>query len=430
MERSFSPRIRLIRAVTRLPVSSALILAATFLYVLTQYLELFEPEMLVRSGFPGASTVLQIKMFPEIYGHFDVWRGAVWRLLFNVFHHGGVMHLVMNSLSLWILGDLLEPRLGRLKYLVFFLTAGYLSVLAQSLIGDNAIGMSGAIYAVFGYLVRLRKFDHEVSQRMSPMLVRMGFGCLILFVPLTAAGLIPVANLAHFAGLGYGWTLARLQCQTRLSRRKTLAGMVGLYAVIAGLTFAAIFPLWNGRYLAWRAWLLVPRNENADRTEELHYWQQASARSPGIAVAWHGQAEILHQVGQKQKAWRIALKGLKLNRSDEKLTEFIRMLWQELQGDSRTREIALNEVRQIFEQETDAWIRRLSLHPPRPAGRPLDIAELLSLLKEQAAEQPRLDALLDVPEDVAGITSPHPPVHEPGEVNPDSPDSAMLGETL
>ena len=424
MERLFSPRLRLAGAFKRLPVTCVFILVATFLYVLTGYLAIYEPAQLARTGFPGVSTVLQNTTYPEIYGHIDLWRGEIWRLFFNVFHHAGPMHLLMNSVSLWFLADMLEPRMGRVRFLLFFLTAGYASVLAQSLIGDNPIGMSGAVFAVFGYLVAQRKYDYETAQRMSPMLVSMGFACLIIFVPLTAARLIHVANLAHFVGLGYGWIIAWLTCRTpRVAIWKARLGIVGIHAVIGVATVAAVFPLWNGRYHAWLA------GEEEDQ-RNLARWEKATSLAPDLAIAWLTRAMIHESRGEHHDAWRTALQGLRINRTDEELDSFVRDMWYRWRTDPAECDLALSELRQIFDSESDAWIRRLKLTTPEPPGTPINIAEMLALLEEQAAELPRLDAQLDVPQDVAGITSPHPPALQPGEVDPDSPDSAMLGETL
>lgn len=425
MAREFSPRIRLVSAFRRLPVTSVILVVAGSLFASTLYTRQFEPVSPTRIEFPGATTVLQITVFPEVHGHFHLWRGEFWRILFNVLHHAGLMHLLMNSLSLWILADMLEARMGRVRFLLFFLTAGYVSVLSQTLLGDNASGMSGAVYAVFGYLVVLRKHDMETARRMSPSLVTLGFSCLILFVPLTAAGLIPVANLAHFVGLGYGWSLGWLACRIpRLARWKIRSGMVALHAVIIGLTVVAMHPVWDGRYHAWLAFGLD------DQQLELDRWRKATSLRPDIAVAWLGQAEILDARRDRETAWRTALTGLRFNRTDEELDRFVRDMWNEIRFDPRQRQAALKELRQVFDSESDAWIRRLKLDEQRPVRTPIDIAEMLALLEEEPAQEPRLDAALDVPRDVAGITSRHPPELTPGEVNPDALDSAMLGETL
>jgi membrane associated rhomboid family serine protease len=79
-------------------------------------------------------------------------------LLASQFLHGGWLHLLGNMLYLWIFGNNIEDRLGRLRFLVFYLGGGVAAGLAQSLIDPSStvpmVGASGAIAATLGaYLV-------------------------------------------------------------------------------------------------------------------------------------------------------------------------------------------------------------------------------------------------------------------------------------
>jgi membrane associated rhomboid family serine protease len=79
-------------------------------------------------------------------------------LLTSQFLHGGWLHLVGNMLYLWIFGNNVEDRLGRLGYLLFYLAGGVIAGLTQVVIDPTSsaplIGASGAIAAVLGaYLV-------------------------------------------------------------------------------------------------------------------------------------------------------------------------------------------------------------------------------------------------------------------------------------
>ncbi|WP_088242406.1 rhomboid family intramembrane serine protease [Calothrix rhizosoleniae] len=80
-------------------------------------------------------------------------------LITSQFLHGGLLHLVGNMLFLWIFGNNVEEKLGRGKYLLFYLTCGILAGLAQWFFAqDSAIpslGASGAIAGVMGaYILR------------------------------------------------------------------------------------------------------------------------------------------------------------------------------------------------------------------------------------------------------------------------------------
>lgn len=79
-------------------------------------------------------------------------------LLTHMFVHAGFFHLAGNLLYLWIFGDNVEDRLGRVKYVLFYLSAGLAACVLHSLIYRGSeiplVGASGAISGVMGaYLV-------------------------------------------------------------------------------------------------------------------------------------------------------------------------------------------------------------------------------------------------------------------------------------
>ena len=80
-------------------------------------------------------------------------------LITSQFLHGGFLHLAGNMLFLWIFGNNVEDRLGRIKFLFFYLTCGVLAGLAQWYFsqgsGVPSLGASGAIAGVMGaYILR------------------------------------------------------------------------------------------------------------------------------------------------------------------------------------------------------------------------------------------------------------------------------------
>ena len=79
-------------------------------------------------------------------------------LVTAMFLHGGWLHLGGNMLFLWIFGDNVEARLGRVRYLGFYLLCGVAAALAQYLHDPMArypvIGASGAIAGVLGAYLR------------------------------------------------------------------------------------------------------------------------------------------------------------------------------------------------------------------------------------------------------------------------------------
>jgi membrane associated rhomboid family serine protease len=146
-----------------------------------------------------------------------------------MFMHGGWMHLLGNMLFLWIFGDNLENRMGRFKYLIFYLVTGLVASLAHVIstftFGDNvfipSLGASGAISGVMGgYLVLFPKRQVKVILlRMLtsvPAIVAIGMWFVLQLVQ--AYGVISagpnsgggVAFMAHVGGFVAGLILVKL----------------------------------------------------------------------------------------------------------------------------------------------------------------------------------------------------------------------------
>jgi membrane associated rhomboid family serine protease len=114
--------------------------------------------------------------------------------LLSMFLHGGWAHFLGNMLFLWIFGDNVEDRLGHLRYLVFYLLAGYAATFAHAFAASSsavpAIGASGAISGVLGAYVFLYPRARIVT------LVFLGF--FIQTVELPALVYLPLWFLMQF----------------------------------------------------------------------------------------------------------------------------------------------------------------------------------------------------------------------------------------
>ena len=70
----------------------------------------------------------------------------------STFMHGGWMHILGNMLFLWIYGDNVEDKMGRVKFLIFYLICGVVASLTHVMIDPNStvplVGASGAIAGV------------------------------------------------------------------------------------------------------------------------------------------------------------------------------------------------------------------------------------------------------------------------------------------
>lgn len=139
-------------------------------------------------------------------------------LLTSMFMHGDFLHLAGNMLFLWVFGDNIEHRVGRVRYLVFYLFTGLVASLAQVAVNPDSViptlGASGAISGVLGaYLVlfpgnRVLVFLFRFLVRV-PALVAIGMWAVMqlllggsqLFTGPQGGG---VAYMAHIGGFVAG----------------------------------------------------------------------------------------------------------------------------------------------------------------------------------------------------------------------------------
>ena len=92
-------------------------------------------------------------------------------LLSSTFMHGGLIHLGGNMLFLWIFGDNIELKYGRIKFLGVYLLWGIVAGLAHVLVDPTStipsVGASGAISGVLGAYLAL--FPHARIQTFMMM---------------------------------------------------------------------------------------------------------------------------------------------------------------------------------------------------------------------------------------------------------------------
>jgi membrane associated rhomboid family serine protease len=147
-------------------------------------------------------------------------------LFTSQFLHGGWLHLLGNMLFLWVFGNNVEDRLGRLRFLPFYLVCGALAGLAQAVSDPNSdiplIGASGAISGVLGaYLLlfpRVSVWTVVLPFFFLPfripawMWLAIYFALQFLFLgeSATAAGGGGVAYFAHIGGFIAGAVLIKL----------------------------------------------------------------------------------------------------------------------------------------------------------------------------------------------------------------------------
>jgi membrane associated rhomboid family serine protease len=156
-----------------------------------------------------------------------------WRLLSAGFLHENFIHLGFNMYLLYLLGMMLEPAIGSLRFAVIYFTAllaGSFGALFAT--AAPSLGASGAIFGLMGAaVIELR------ARRISVM--ESGIGGLIVLNLILSFSLSGISVGGHIGGL-VGGTLAGLAIRTADERGVPALGFVVCLLLSAGYVFAAI----------------------------------------------------------------------------------------------------------------------------------------------------------------------------------------------
>lgn len=137
-------------------------------------------------------------------------QGQWYRVFSSMFLHFGAPHLINNMLVLFVLGQRLEPAVGRLRFLLIYIAGGlggnFISLFWDMRTGDYSVsaGASGAVFAVMGGMIYviIRHRGRVADLTMKQMLIMAAFS---LYFGFASEG---VDNAAHAGGLLCGFLAA------------------------------------------------------------------------------------------------------------------------------------------------------------------------------------------------------------------------------
>lgn len=126
--------------------------------------------------------------------------GEWWRLISSTFIHIGIFHLLMNMYALVYIGLLLEPYLGKSRFLSAYLLAGIAGSVTSLYWNELTIsaGASGAIFGMYGVFVALLTTKLIEKSARKSLLISIGVFIVYNLVNGLKSG---IDNAAHIGGL-------------------------------------------------------------------------------------------------------------------------------------------------------------------------------------------------------------------------------------
>jgi membrane associated rhomboid family serine protease len=162
-----------------------------------------------------------------------------WRLLTAGFLHAGFFHLFFNMFSLWILGGMLEPAIGRLRFALIYLVSLLAGSLGALIVEPDSltVGASGAIFGLMGAALVVMR-NRGISMMESGLGIWIGLNLIITFT-------IPNISIGgHIGGLIGGALAALVLFDLRDAVRvpdpvlNVLCAALGAAAVIGAIVVA------------------------------------------------------------------------------------------------------------------------------------------------------------------------------------------------
>ena len=155
-----------------------------------------------------------------------------WRMITAGFAHdpSNILHVALNMYSLFIFGSVLEPLLGRLRFLAVWLVSIFGGSVAVMYLNTPDTWVLGASSGIFGlmasYFVVLRAIGDRSRGLVGLIAINLAFGFLMP----------GVSWQAHLGGLLAGGAMTAVYTNARGSKQAQIIGGILVALVFVGLT--------------------------------------------------------------------------------------------------------------------------------------------------------------------------------------------------
>jgi membrane associated rhomboid family serine protease len=165
--------------------------------------------------------------------------GEVWRIVTSGFMHYGLFHILFNMYALYILGQLLEPAVGRLRFLLIYFVALISGSVGALILDPNAYtaGASGAVFGLMSAAIVVMR-NRGISALESGLGIWLFLNLAITF---TVSG---ISIGGHIGGLIGGavaaWVIVELPGLIRIPRwsAEAVAAILGVAAFALAVAIA------------------------------------------------------------------------------------------------------------------------------------------------------------------------------------------------
>ena len=166
-----------------------------------------------------------------------------WRMLTAGFVHdpSGPMHILLNMYSIFVFGSVLEPMLGKARFVALYLISIFGGSVAVLYLADPfspVVGASGGFFGLMGaYFVVMRSIGASSTQMVGLIAINLVFGFIIP----------GISWQGHVGGLLAGGAIASVYANTRRANQQ-LAQKFGVLLVLAVFVLLTLYRINTWQY--------------------------------------------------------------------------------------------------------------------------------------------------------------------------------------
>ncbi|MFV8290981.1 rhomboid family intramembrane serine protease [Aerococcus viridans] len=161
--------------------------------------------------------------------------GEYWRLITPMFLHIGIVHLLINSITLYYLGSMVENIVGHWRYLMIYLASGLMGNLFSYQFSENiSAGASTALFGLFAVFLALKNLfprNRHIQSIGSQYLILVGIN---LVFGMMGSGIDIWGHVGGLVG-GFLVTMALIRGEGPDQRLTQRIGSAATFVVIAGI---------------------------------------------------------------------------------------------------------------------------------------------------------------------------------------------------
>jgi membrane associated rhomboid family serine protease len=220
-------KVRTVRSISSTPIVTQALIAINVL--------VFLAETAAGAPLGGGNSGGTIWLHGVLFGPSIAQNHEYWRILTGGFLHDGFLHIAVNMLSLYFVGSVLEPAIGRVNFAAIYFASLLAGSFGALLFSPDlpTVGASGAIFGIFGALI-------VVAHRRGIPIWQSGLGFVLVLNLVFSVSIPGISIGAHLGGLVAGLVTGALVVELAERRRMPALALAGCALVAVASVAGAI----------------------------------------------------------------------------------------------------------------------------------------------------------------------------------------------